>query len=144
VTTLLKEIPSAKRKPHPDYLALVKRFPLRSIASEAQYTAAAAVLDKLAIRDESGLSPGEADYLDALSDLVERYDDGHHPVLSGVPPVDLLKALMEDRGVTTADLIKLLGSQPVVSMILNGKREISKEQAKKLAAHFRIDAGAFI
>lgn len=144
MTTLLNEIPAAKRKPHADYLALVGRFPLRAIATEAQYDAAVTVLDKLAIRDESTLTPGEADYLEALSALVGRYDDEHYPRPAAGTPRESLAALMERRGVTPARLAKVIGSQPAVSMILSGRREISKAQAKKLAAFFGVDAGVFI
>ena len=42
-------------------------------------------------------------------------------------------------------LAKLLGrSQPLVSLLLSGKRDLSKENVKKLAAHFKLDAGYFL
>ena len=45
---------------------------------------------------------------------------------------------------TPGALAKLLGcSQPLVSLILAGKRELSKANVKKLARHFKLDAGYF-
>ena len=65
----------------PSYLALIRRFPLRTLASEADLDRATAVMNSLLDRDD--LDPAEDDYLDVLSDLVERYEDKHHP-LGGV------------------------------------------------------------
>jgi HTH-type transcriptional regulator/antitoxin HigA len=146
MTATLKDIPAAKRKPHADFVELFKRFPLRAIKTESDYDAAAAVLDRLAIRDEKTLSPGQADYLEALATLIEKYDDDNNvfPVDDAGTPLDRLAALMENRGMTSAELNTLIGSQSAASMVLNGKREISKRQAKKLAKYFRVDAGAFI
>src|SRR4029077_9477035 len=78
------------RRPAPppaSYLALIRRFPLRPIASEAELDRATAVMNSLLDRD---LDPAEDDYLDVLSDLVERYEDQHHPI----PTDDLTDAEM--------------------------------------------------
>jgi antitoxin component HigA of HigAB toxin-antitoxin module len=41
--------------------------------------------------------------------------------------------------------MKLLGiSQPQASLILSGKRELSKANVKRLAAHFKLDAACFL
>jgi len=63
---------------------------------------------------------------------------------SGIKPLGLLRSLMEQRGMSVSDLGRVIGSQPAASMILNGKRGISRTQAKALGAFFGIDAGAFI
>ena len=52
--------------------------------------------------------------------------------------------LMEARGLKQADLIGVIGSSGVVSEVINGKREISKAQAKALGDLFHVDAGLFI
>jgi HTH-type transcriptional regulator/antitoxin HigA len=143
-TAFINSIPAAKRKASANYLALVKRFPLRPIETLADYDAASQVMEKLAIRDEHTLSPGELDYLEVLSGLIERYDEKHFPLDLKVSPLDALVAAMELRELSASDLAKVIGSQSATSMILNGKRTISKGQAKKLAAFFRVDAGLFI
>src|SRR4051794_35909850 len=84
-----------------DYLELVRQLPLRPIRSEAEYDRAARVLDSLVLRN---LSPGEADYLQVLTLLVEAYDDEQDP--PGRPessPAEVLRALVEHRGMTTTD-----------------------------------------
>jgi antitoxin component HigA of HigAB toxin-antitoxin module len=45
---------------------------------------------------------------------------------------------------TTADLGHIIGSQPYASTILAGKRQISKDNAKKLGERFKVGAGLFI
>jgi hypothetical protein len=62
--------------PH-SYLTLVKRHPLTSIRNEDDLDAAQAVIDGL-LREE--LDDGKQAYLDALSDLVIVYEQGHHAV----------------------------------------------------------------
>jgi len=51
---------------------------------------------------------------------------------------------MDEHGLTQADLRSELGGQPVVSEILNGKREINARQAKALAARFHVSPAAFL
>ncbi len=41
-------------------------------------------------------------------------------------------------------LIGVIGSRRVTSEVVNGKRSISKNQAKALAEFFKVDAGLFI
>jgi HTH-type transcriptional regulator/antitoxin HigA len=137
-----------------DYLRLVAEFPLRPISSAAEYDAAAAILDRLVVRQD--LSRGQRDYLDALTLFVEAYDEQQDAAeterqrrrqqgqAADVSPVEMLKALMEHRGMTTTDLGKLLGSKGAASEILHRKRGISKRHMARLAEHFRVDAGVFL
>jgi HTH-type transcriptional regulator/antitoxin HigA len=52
--------------------------------------------------------------------------------------------LLEQRGLKPSELWPVLGSKGRVSEILAGKRSISKDQAKKLAAFFHVGVGVFI
>jgi HTH-type transcriptional regulator / antitoxin HigA len=57
----------------------------------------------------------------------------------------LLQHLMNARGMKQVDLVGILSpSRGLVSSIVNGKRAISKSQAKKLGELFNISASAFI
>jgi HTH-type transcriptional regulator / antitoxin HigA len=51
---------------------------------------------------------------------------------------------MEARGLKQADLVGIIGSSGVTSEVVNGKREISKTQAKALGDFFQVDPGLFI
>ncbi len=51
---------------------------------------------------------------------------------------------MEQRDITESDLVGILGSQAVVSAVINGQQEISKAQAQALGEFFRVDCDLFI
>jgi HTH-type transcriptional regulator / antitoxin HigA len=127
------------------YQALQARFTLRPIRSARQRQAAEEALLPLAMRNEKDLSADERDYLDVLSNLIEKYDQEHHPMprRKGTIP-QRLAALMEFGGVTASDLRTILGlSQPQVSLILSGKRGLSKTSATRLAEHFKLSLDYF-
>ena len=51
---------------------------------------------------------------------------------------------METSGKTTTDLLPVFGTRGRVSEVLNGKRSISKVQAKHLATLFKVSTDLFI
>jgi len=141
--------PAGKRqtnaRPTPAYLALIDRFPLRPLRSERDYDAAVTILDKLAVRPEGSLDAGEQDYLDTLTMLVEAYDREHYAIdTEHYDPLTMLKYLMQERGMTQADLGRLLGNRALASLILNGHRQISKSHIRKLADHFKVSPALFL
>lgn len=77
------------------YLALIQRFPLRPIHTEAELDAASAIIDELTNRND--LSSSEFDYLDVLGDLVEKYEDEHVEMPSVSDP-EMLRSLMDEKG----------------------------------------------
>lgn len=129
------------------YLQLVRRFPLRLIRSEAEYEEAIGVLKELSARaDHEGISPGENEYADALGHFIDLYEAAHYPLEHDLhTPLERLKYLMKHHAMKTVDLGKLLGSgQGQASLILNGKRELSKANIRTLADHFHVSAALFI
>src|SRR5713101_2123788 len=107
--TVTKARPSRKRQangqPDPAYLALIEAFPLRPLRSERDYDAAVTVLDTLAVRSEGSLGPGEQDYLDTLTMLVEAYDQEHYEIeTEHGDPLTLLKYMMKESRMTQEDL----------------------------------------
>jgi HTH-type transcriptional regulator/antitoxin HigA len=127
------------------YLDLVKAFPLRPIRSGPEYALAIRMMEKLAVRGEEDLDDGERDYLDALDEFISAYDRTRLP--PGIDRRSALKrlnAVLAHSGTTPAQLRRILGcSQPLVSMILNGQRELSKDNIAKLANHFKLGVGYF-
>jgi HTH-type transcriptional regulator / antitoxin HigA len=89
------------------------------------------------------LSPEEEKLLDLISDLVEKYEDEHYP-FPEVPPIEILKFLMEQNDLKQSDLLHVFGSSGIASEVVNGKRSISKAQAKKLAEFFKVSVELFI
>jgi HTH-type transcriptional regulator / antitoxin HigA len=56
----------------------------------------------------------------------------------------MVKYLLEQKGLKPRDLWPVVGSKSRVSEILAGKRAISKQQAKNLAAFFHVPVELFI
>lgn len=136
---------SAKLRPSPAYQALIDLFPLRPLRSEHDYDAAATVLDRLAVRPEGSLDSGEQDYLDTLTMLIEAYDREHFEGDAAAhDPLAMLKYLMEQSGMTQSELGRLLGNRALASLILNGKRQLSKSHIRRLADHFKVSPGVFL
>lgn len=139
----------ARATPDADYAALLAEFPLRPIRDAREYEAAAAILDRLAVRPESGRgapSRGERDYFDTLTLLVERYDDEHaRAATADLTPLQALRFLMAEHGMRTVDLGNVLGgNRALASLILNGKRALSKTHIRILAEYFKVEPGLFL
>lgn len=124
------------------YLTLVRAFPLRPIRDEAGLDRAIVMVNSLLDRDD--LDPGEDDYLDVLSDLVEKYEADHHP-LPAVSEAEMLRHLIEARDVTQSRLAADTGiAESTVSAILSGKRGLSRNHVAALARYFRVSPAVFI
>lgn len=121
---------------------LSKALPVR-IETEEEYERLLKQAEHLMDKDEEALSVEEERLLDLLTDLIERYEDEHFPM--GSPkPHEALRFLMEQRGLRQRDICHLFGSRGTASEVVNGKRAISKTQAKKLADFFHVTPDVFI
>lgn len=79
----------------------------------------------------------EGDRLDVLMTLVEAYERRHHPM----PPADPIAAIefmMEQRGMTRADLEPIIGSSGRVSEVLNRRRALSVSMIRRLSEELKI------
>jgi HTH-type transcriptional regulator/antitoxin HigA len=127
-----------------NYMKLVRKFPLRPIRSKRELDRAIKIAGHLATYVEGTLSRGEQDYLDALTVFIEDYDRRHMADMPSVTPVAMLKHLMEERDMNISDLGRVIGSQSNASLILSGKRAISRRTMRLLSEHFRVSAGVFV
>jgi HTH-type transcriptional regulator / antitoxin HigA len=133
---------AAEYRPDLAYMTLIARFPLRPIRTDAELDVAAGVIDELTDRDD--LSSSEADYLDVLGDLVERYEN-EHVEMPYVSDAAMLSSLMEEKGVRQADVIRATGiSKTVLSLVLNGKRELTRQHIGILSKYFQVNPAAFL
>src|SRR5262245_44785594 len=108
-----------KAKDKSSYLDLILAFPLASIRSAEHLAAAQQVMDHVLARAE--FDEGAALYLDALSDLVAAYEDEHHAI-GPATDADLLRHLLEAKGITQADLHRETGlPKSTISEVLAGK-----------------------
>lgn len=80
--------------------------------------------------------------VDIVGDLIADYE-AQTNIMPEASGVDALKFLMEQQGIKQSDL-KEIGSQGVVSEILNGKRALNVRQIKLLAERFSVSPATFI
>lgn len=127
------------------YLNLIEELPLRPIGGGREYERAAAMVHRLAMREEE-LDSDEEAYLVVLEMLVERYDREHCPMdTEGTTPTDALRMLVAQAGMSVSELGRMLGSKGAASELLSGRRkEPSKAQIARLCERFKVDAGLFL
>ena len=75
--------------------------------------------------------------------MVERYEAEHHPV-AAPDPIAAIEFAIDQRGLTTADLRKILGSRQRVHDILHRKRRLSLAHARALHEQLGIPAEVLI
>ena len=115
------------------------------IRNDADYAAAVAAMNCLAVRPEGTLTAQEQARLDVFVELVSAYDGRHAaPHLAGATPLDVLRALMEDHGMTASDLGRLLGNRQTGHDILSGRRALSKRHVRVLCERFHLSPEAFL
>lgn len=93
---------------------------------------------------ESGKRSGAVkDEIELLTFLIEKYDEEHN-TFDDADPIELLKSLMKDHKMKSAELARLLNvSTGLVSDILNYKKGLSKEVIRTLAGYFKVSQEAF-
>ncbi len=85
----------------------------------------------------------EGDRLEVLSTLVEAYESTHHAI-DAPDPIELVKFVMEQRGIDRAQLGKFIGARGRVSEVLSKRRALSLPMIRKLNAGLGIPASALV
>jgi HTH-type transcriptional regulator/antitoxin HigA len=123
------------------YRQLLTGFSPVAIENSAEYgralKAAAALMGK------EKKSPAETSLLKLLAVLIEDYEQKRYS-MGDASPLDSLKELMRAREMQAKDLWPVFGSKGITSEVLNGKRGISKEMARKLGEIFHVSPAVFI
>jgi HTH-type transcriptional regulator / antitoxin HigA len=124
-----------------EYGSLLADIQPRVITTEQENDRALSFVESLLA--EENLSPEKEQILRLLVSLIEKFEDEHYQLAASTPHSILLH-LIEERGLRQTDLVGVIGSRGVVSEVVNGKRTISKSQAKSLGEFFHVDPSLFI
>ena len=73
----------------------------------------------------------EGDIGEVLVLLIEDYEKKHYPIDSP-DPIEAIKYIMEEKGLTNKDIIPYFGSKSLVSQVLNRRRNLSLKMIKSL------------
>ncbi|MCW6053268.1 transcriptional regulator [Lyngbya sp. CCAP 1446/10] len=122
------------------YSTLLAEIAPKAIETEEEYNRFLAVAERLTFA--KNLTPEERVLYKLLVTLIEVYETENYPIES--EPHEILQHIMESSGTRQADLVGIIGSSGVVSEVVNGKRAISKAQAKALGNYFKISPSLFI
>jgi len=96
------------------------------------------LIDEFGERENHQLSS----LMEVVGSLIESYENAQE-YIKNADPISVLKELMGQHGLTQKDLVEV-GSQGVVSEILNGKRELNVRQVRSLASRFSVSPAVFI
>ena len=123
------------------YGELLAKYQPKVIQTEAENKRALALAEDL--EHKSHRTAEEDAILELLVTLIEKFEAEQYPIPEGTPH-EMLLHLMEANSIKQENLVGIIGSRGVVTEIINGKRSISKSQAKALADFFSVDVGLFI
>jgi HTH-type transcriptional regulator / antitoxin HigA len=126
------------------YTELLIKYQPKVIESEAEYRQALSVVEYFVFKKERTLE--ELALYDLALILVKDYESKICPMddWRSQSPREMLQYLLESSGKKQSDLVGVIGSSGIVSEVVNGKRSISKSQAKKLGEMFHVSPSLFI
>jgi HTH-type transcriptional regulator/antitoxin HigA len=123
-----------------DYGALLEETKPEVIHNEAQNRFFIALLERLTSKEN--VSEAEAKLIELVAVLVGAYEDKHYPV-ANAGPLDIIRHLMEAHSLRQKDLVDVFGKESIVSDVLNGKCELTRDHIKRLSARFGVSPSVF-
>ncbi len=115
---------------------------IKLIKTESDHEAALSSLMALMDANPAEGTP-EADEIDVLATLIEKYEEEHFPI--DLPdPVEAIRFRMDQQGLSQRDLIPYIGSAARVSDILNRRRPLSLSMIRALHKGLGIPAEVLI
>ena len=126
------------------YTDLLTKYQPKIIETEEEYRQTLTVVEYFVFKKDR--SPEELALYDLAIMLVKDYESKICPMddWRTQSPTEMLQYLLETSGKRQADLVGIIGSSGIVSEVVNGKRAISKSQAKKLGEMFQVSPSLFI
>jgi HTH-type transcriptional regulator/antitoxin HigA len=113
---------------------------LKPIRTKTEYKAALREVEALFDAPEGS---SEADKLEVLAMLVEKYEAEHYPI-PAPDPIDFLSYAMESRGLTRKDMEPYIGSRGRVAEVLNRDRPLTLAMIRRLSEGLGLPADVLI
>ena len=131
-----------------NYLQLLDELSIvpKIIETEKEYERYLAIVEQLIAKKDRRTSE-ETILFRLLVKLIEDYEQEFYNLddWGELAPYEILQHLLESSGKKQADLVNIISpSKGLISSIVNGKRAISKEQAKKLGVYFNVSPSLFL
>lgn len=125
-----------------EYGALLQRTLPSVIRSEEDYDRHLQRLEEM--MEHGPKSVAEGRLMELLGVILQDYEKRRFRLGESATPHSVLRSLMDAKKVRHKDVWHLFGSKGIASEVLNGKRAISKEAAKKLAKFFSVSVEVFL
>jgi HTH-type transcriptional regulator / antitoxin HigA len=109
------------------------------VENDSDHQQAKALVEKLM----DSTDPSDQARLVAQARLIEAYEQDRWPRRVPALP-EILTYLMDQHGLTRADLAEFLGTPSRVSEVMTGKRGLSMSMVRKLRDRFRVSADVLI
>jgi len=122
------------------YPGLLARFAPVVIEAEAQNERALRTV--LALMKEPRRTAAETRLLKLFAVLIASFESSRYS-MGDAAPLEVLRELMSARNMSARDLWPVIGSRGTTSEILDGKRGISRDLARKLGDFFGVRASCF-
>jgi HTH-type transcriptional regulator / antitoxin HigA len=97
-----------------------------------------------ALMHKTELTPEEDRLYDLLLVLIEKFEQENYPLQNLSTPHSRLLHLLDSNHLKQTDLLDVFRSSGIASEVINGKREISKTQARKLGERFGVSPALFL
>lgn len=109
------------------------------IDNDKELSRARALVDRL----WDSTDPADIARLEAQARLIAAYEERKWP-RRPASIADLVRHLMDQHGLTRADMVPILGTASRVSEVLSGKKGLSMAMVQRLRARFRVPADLLI
>jgi HTH-type transcriptional regulator / antitoxin HigA len=119
---------------------LVKEEAPKTISTREQHeTYIARLVD---LQRKSHRTTAETETAKLLIVLIADYE-AKHVIIEQASGIEVLKELMSANGLRQKDLSKDLGGESIVSLVLQGKRQLNRQQIEKLSHRFHVSPAVF-
>ena len=123
-----------------NYAALLSETRPEVIRDEKQNQAYIRRLEDLT--SKKSVTRAEEKLIELLAVLIEDFEAKHYPV-PDASPLAVIRHLMEAHHLRQKDLVDVFGTESIVSEVLHGKRQLTKEHISRLSARFGISPAVF-
>ena len=96
----------------------------------------------LLLQREESLTDAEREFVRLLTLLIEDFEEKNY-ALPKASPLAVLAFLMDQHGLKQIDLSDVFGTRSITSEVLSGKRELNKEQIRRLSDRFHVSPELF-
>lgn len=121
-----------------------------NIKTEHDYEEALEVIEHLFLQAKDTVDDPLNDLIDIISRAIERYELSQDDITNFNKEADninqeisVLRVLMDQHNLTISEFKNEIGSKSLVSMILTGKRNLTKEHICKLSQRFNLNPSLF-